>query len=219
MGTATRPPDEAFCMQCGPGAVLQPDRQAPLLRCPRCGAEQRLPTHPLLVVTGASGTGETTIVAPLRRRLPDCEVFETDTILHVAALGWDTWRNTWLQLAYAIALNGRASVLCGSLVPEHLENLPARWLVGPIHFCNLDCPDAVLAERLRARPAWRASSHQAKIVEHQRFAAWLRARIQPTFDTSKLSADAVADRVAGWVQQLLASTAPGDPTGATPPSV
>jgi hypothetical protein len=28
----------------------------------------------------------------------------------------------------------------------------------------------------------------------------------------------VADRVAGWVQQLLASTAPGDPTGATPPS-
>jgi len=26
--TAMRPPDEGFCMQCGPGAALQPDRPA-----------------------------------------------------------------------------------------------------------------------------------------------------------------------------------------------
>ena len=205
-------------MQCGPGTVLQPHRHARLLRCPRCGAEQRLPTHPLFVVTGASGTGKTTIVEPLRRRLPDYEVLETDVILQVAALGWDTWRNTWLQLAYAIALNGRATVLCGSLVPEHLENLPARRLVGPIHFCNLDCPDAVLAERLRGRPAWRTSSAEAKIVEHQRFAAWLRAHIQPTFDTSMLSAEEVADRVAGWVGRLLADTARSHAASTAPPS-
>jgi hypothetical protein len=79
---------------------------------------------------------------------------------------------------------------------EHLENPPARRLLGPIHFCNLDCPDAVLAQRLRGRPAWRASSTEAKIVEHQRFAAWLRANIRPTFDTSMLSTEEVADRVA-----------------------
>jgi hypothetical protein len=156
-------------------------------------------------------------VEPLRRRLPDCEVFETDVILHVAALGWATW-NTWLQLAHAIALNGRASVLCGSLLPEQLEHLPARRLVGPIHWCNLDCPDALLAERLRARPAWRGSSAEATIAEQQRFAAWLRARIQPTFDTSVLSVEEVADRVAGWVRRLLAGMAPGDPAGAVPPS-
>jgi len=217
MGTTTRPPDKVFCMHCGPGTMLQPDPQAHLLRCPRCGSQQRLPTQPLFVVTGASGTGKSTIVEPLRRRLPDCEVFETDVILHVAALGWDTWRNTWLQLAHAIALNGRATVLCGSLVPEHLENLPARRLVGPIHFCNLDCPDAVLAERLRARPAWRGSSAEAKLVEHRRFAAWLRARIQPTFDTSVLSVEEVADRVAGWVRGLLVGAAPGDTAIAAPP--
>ena len=192
-------------MQCGPGTALQADRPAQRLRCPRCGAQQPLPAHPLFVVTGASGTGKSTIVEPLRRRLPGCEVLETDIILHVAALGWDTWRNTWLQLAHAIALNGRATVLCGSLVPEHLEELPARRLVGPIHCCNLDCPDAVLAERLRARPAWRDSSRDAKIVEHLRFAAWLRARIQPTFDTSVLSAEEVADRVADWIRPLLAA--------------
>jgi gluconate kinase len=197
-------------MQCGPGTALQPDRPARLLRCPRCGGERRLPGLPLFVVTGASGTGKSTIAEPLRRRLPDCEVFDADVILHVAALGWDTWRNTWLQLAHAIALNGRATVLCGSLLPEQLEGLPARRLVGPIHCCNLDCPDAVLAERLRARPAWRGSSHEANIVEHQRFAARLRAQIRPTFDTSVLSVEEVADRVAGWVHRLLVGAAPGN---------
>jgi gluconate kinase len=186
------------------------------LRCPRCGGEQWLPRQPLFVVTGASGTGKSTIVEPLRRRLPDCLIVETDVILHVAALGWDTWRNTWLQLAHAIALNRRATVLCGSLLPEQLEGLPARRLVGPIHFCNLDCPDAVLATRLRARPAWRGW-HEATIVEHQRFAAKLRAQIQPTFDTSVLRIQEVADCVAGWVLGLLVGAAPGDAAIAAPP--
>jgi gluconate kinase len=213
-----RLPDEVFCMQCGPGTVLQPDRQKHRLQCPRCGATRRPPGRPLFVVTGASGTGKSAIAEPLRRRLPDCEIFDTDVILHVAAQGWDTWRNTWLQLAHAVALNGRATVLCGSLLPEQLEGLPARRLVGPIHFCNLDCPDAVLAERLRSRPAWRGSSHEANIVEHQRFAAWLRAQIRPTFDTSVLDVEEVADRVAGWVQRLLAGAAPGEPADPAAPS-
>lgn len=189
-------------MQCGPCTALHPDLQAHLLRCPRCAAEQPLPAYPLFVVTGASGAGKTTIVEPLRRQLPDHEVFESDLILRVAALGWDTWRNTWLQLAYAISLNGRVTVLCGSLLPDQLEGLPARRLVGPIHFCNLDCPDDLLADRLRARPAWRGSSNEANIAKHQHFAAWLRANIHPTFDTSVSSANVVADRVANWIRRL-----------------
>ena len=205
-------------MQCGPGTALQADQPAQRLRCPRCGAQQRLPAHPLFVVTGASGSGKSTIVEPLRHRLPDCAVLETDLILQVAALGWDTWRNTWLQLAHAIALNARATVLCGSLLPGHLEALPARQLVGPVHFCNLDCSDAVLAERLRARPAWRAWTEE-RIVEHQRFAAGLRERIQPTFDTSVLSVEEVADRIAKWIRPLLAEVKlDGNPFEGTWPS-
>jgi gluconate kinase len=157
-----------------------------------------LPSLPLFVVTGASGTGKSAIVDGLRRRLPHCDVFETDLILQVAELGWDKWQDTWLLLAHGIALNGRATVLCGSLQSEQLEPLPARPLVGDIHFCNLDCPDDVLAERLRARPAWRGWNEQ-RIAEHQRFAASLRARIEPTFDTSAHSVEEVADQVARWV--------------------
>jgi hypothetical protein len=94
--TTARTPDEVFCMTCGPGAALERDTRAPVLRCPRCGAVQRVPARPLFVVTGASGAGKTTITGPLRRRLPDCAVFEADLTLQVAALGWETWRDTWL---------------------------------------------------------------------------------------------------------------------------
>jgi hypothetical protein len=189
-------------MRCDPLTRLEADRAARLLRCPRCGDTRPLPALPLFVVTGASGTGKSAVVDGLRRRLPACEVFETDLILQVADLGWDRWHDTWLHIAHGIALNGRATVLCGSLQPEQLEPLPARPLVGDIHFCNLDCPDEVLAERLRARPAWRGWDER-RIAEHQRFAAALRARIDPTFDTSAGSVEEVADQVAEWVTGQL----------------
>jgi predicted kinase len=199
-------------MSCGPGTVMDADTEAHRLRCPRCGSESWLPALPLFVVTGASGAGKSTITEPLRGLLPGFLVFESDVILHVAALGWDTWRNTWLQLCHAAALGGQATVLTGSLTPDQLDRLPARKLIGPIHFALLDCPDAVLADRLRARPAWRGTSAEAKIIEHQRFAEWLRARITPAFDTSTASAAKVAEDVAAWVR-----SAPGSPVSRRSP--
>jgi hypothetical protein len=201
--TTSRPPEEVFCMTCGPDAVLERDPRAPLLRCPRCGDVQRLPALPLFVVTGASGVGKTTVTEPLRGLLPDCDVFEVDLTLQVAALGWETFGDTWLRLAHGVAQNGRVTVLCGSMMPDRLDALPARKLLGPIHSCNLDCPDEVLAARLRARPSWRHSSVESAIVEHQRFAAWLRTHIQPTYDTSALTPGEVAGHIAAWVRQHL----------------
>ena len=87
-------------MNCGPDTVLE-RHGGPVLHCPRCGIPQPVPDLPLFVVTGASGTGKTTITGPLRRALPGCDVFDADIILQVAALGWDNWRNTWLRLAHA----------------------------------------------------------------------------------------------------------------------
>jgi hypothetical protein len=189
-------------MRCGPKAGLVAVPEERVLRCPRCGETQPLPLLPLFVVTGASGTGKSTITNALRARLPSCEVLETDLILHVAELGWHAWRNPWMMVAYGLSLNGRSAVLCGSLLPEHLEELPARPLVGPVHFCNLDCPDDVLANRLRDRPQWRAWNED-RVFEHQRFAADLRARIQPSYDTSLLSVNETADAVASWVTAHL----------------
>jgi hypothetical protein len=56
-------------------------------------------------------------------------------------------------------------VLCGSLLPSQLSALPARKLIGPIRFCTLDCPDAVLASRLHSRPSWRGTSSETAIAD------------------------------------------------------
>jgi chloramphenicol 3-O-phosphotransferase len=189
-------------MRCGARTELLASPEDHVLRCPRCGETRPLPLLPLFVVTGASGAGKSAIADALRTRLPSCEVLETDLILHVAELGWNTWRNTWMLIAYGLSLNGRSTVLCGSLLPEHLEGLPARPLVGPVHFCNLDCPDEVLADRLRDRPKWRAWNED-RVLEHKRFAADLRAQIRPSFDTSVLSVNETADAVASWVTAHL----------------
>jgi RNase adaptor protein for sRNA GlmZ degradation len=191
-------------MTCGPDVVVERVDGA-VLRCPSCGDEQRIPALPLFVVTGASGTGKSTVMEPLRARLPDVEVFDVDVTLQVAAIGWDVWRDTWLRLVHAVALNGRVCVLCGSLTPDQLETLPARKLIGSIHFCLLDCPDETLADRLRSRPPWRDSSSDAMIAQHQRFAAWLRANIRPCLDTNELTPDQTADRIASWISGTRAS--------------
>jgi len=41
----------------------------------------------------------------------------------------------------------------------------------------------------------------AVIAEHQRFAAWLRTHIQPSYDTSLLSPAETAGHIAAWVSQ------------------
>jgi hypothetical protein len=203
MSALERPPSEVFCLTCGPEAVLARDPAAPLLRCASCDAVTEIPTLPLFVITGASGTGKTTVTGPLRRLLPECVVFEGDPISQVAALGWNVFRDTWLRIACEVALSGRPTVLCTSLMPGDLEALPARKLLGPIHFGNLDCPDDVLAARLRARPSWRHSNTEEVIVTHQRFAAWLREHIDPTWDTSALTPEETAGRIAAWVRPRL----------------
>jgi hypothetical protein len=197
-------------MNCGPGVAVE--RHARVLRCPRCGDEQQVPDLPLFVVTGASGTGKSTVTGPLRRLLPDCEVFETDALLHVAALGLDTESGTWLRLAHDIALNGRVTVLTGAFLPSQLEPLPGRKLIGPIRFCTPDCFDDVIAERLRRRPSWRSASKETVVAEHQRFAAWLRTHVRPCYDTSVLSPAETAGQIAAWVRQNLAGTGTGKPS-------
>ena len=195
-----------YCHACDDPQRLLPDDDG--ARCPACGRiDTAVLIRPLFVITGASGSGKTTVFPELLRRLAgSCAVFDVDWLIdplgHAAKDGqvdWPAFRDTWLQVAHGVAQNGLPSLLLGPFIPEHLEDLPGRAWVGETHYLVLDCPDDQRQQRIDARPPWRGRH----LPEQFEFARWLRRHLAPVIDTSTRTPAQVADEVAAWVQDRL----------------
>lgn len=153
---------------------------------------------PLFVVTGASGTGKTTISSLLRKLLPDFDVFDMDIINNI---DWQIAKANWLRIAYSISLSGRGTVLCGTMVPENIESAEYKNKFDRILYINLHCNDQTREQRLRSR-GW----EETLIEEHKNFANWLLINSDrafnppmPTIDTSKLPPEKVAKEIKDWI--------------------
>jgi hypothetical protein len=118
-------------------------------RCPACGdVNPQAVNRPLFVVTGASGSGKTTIFPELLSRMAGwCAVFDVDWLIDPLGraardgqVDWTAFRDTWLHVAHCVAQNGLPTLLLAPFIPAHLEDLPGRAWVGDIHFLVLDCP-------------------------------------------------------------------------------
>lgn len=173
-------------------------------RCPDCGhVDAAGAVRPLFVVTGASGSGKTAVLAPLARLLAGHAVtFDVDWLIDAATalaggrpVAWPAFRDAWMSVAHGVAQCGTPTVLLGPLIPEHLQDLPARRWVGTIHFLVLDCPDEVRRARIEARPAWRSRD----VEEQVRFGRWLRGNIPDRVDTARGTPEDTARSVATWV--------------------
>jgi hypothetical protein len=120
------------------------------------------------------------------------------------------FRSTWLRTAAMVQQSGRPVVLCGTVVPPEFEPLPERALFDGVHYLALTCEPGVLAERLRARPAWRQWDEE-RIAETLEFAAWVSGeadRLDPPLalvDTTDTDPADTAARVAAWVEDLAAA--------------
>lgn len=178
--------------------------------CPECDHPHTFYRLPLLVVTGASGTGKTTVCRRLTGAVTNVVPLEAD-ILWRAEFDTpdDNYRafgETWLRMAKNVAQAGRPVVLFGAGlgVPQNLEPCVERRYVGAIHRLALTASDEALAARLRARPAWRGSS-EAFITDQIAFNRWFRTT-GPTLtppidllDTTTPSIDETIAAVRGWI--------------------
>jgi hypothetical protein len=200
-----------YCQSCDQPVVMEHDRGQAV--CPQCGrADEHAALGPLFVVTGASGSGKTAVLAPLARMLAGrCVTFDVDWLLDSAQtlsgsqpIDWAAFRDAWLSVAHGVAQCGLATVLLGPFIPEHLQGLPARRWTGDIHFIVLDCPDELRRVRIAARPPWRSRD----IEEQVAFGQWLRRNIPERVDTSAGAPEDTATAVSAWITRHLAEAPP-----------
>ena len=202
------------CPACGQYSVEKDiDPRGPYAICPACGHRHAFRRLPLFVLTGASGSGKTTVALRLPSLLPECVTLETDILwcpqFDTPEDGYRTYRDLWLRLAKNIGQNGRPVVLVGSATPEQFEPSPERRYLADIHYLALVCGPAELTRRLQSRPAWRDSASPAFIERMTAFDEWLATKgpaQQPpieSLDTARLTVEQTAQQVAAWVRQRV----------------
>ena len=178
--------------------------------CPACGnVDVPAILRPLFVVTGASGSGKSTVFPLVLDRLAGhCVVFDGDWLIDPLSRGaldgrvdWPAFRDIWLHVAHGVAQNGLATLLFAPFFPEQLDELPGRAWIEDVHYLVLDCSDQERLRRIEARPLWR----NRDIAEQTNLAHWLRTNLAPVLDTSTLSPAEVSDGIAVWVRTHTAT--------------
>lgn len=202
------------CYQCGLyRADKTIDPSGPFAICPECGYKHPFKQLPLLVVSGASGAGKSSVCQHLLGRVTQAILLDIDILwraeFNTPETHYRDFMETWLRMCKNISQSGRPVVLfgAGAGVPENLENCIERRYFSEIHYMALVCADDVLQERLRQRPAWRGTEH-AFIEESVRFNNWFKENYAATnlIDTTHISLEESARQTSAWIDRTISNT-------------
>ena len=206
------------CWQCGLYRVDKIiDPSGPVAICPECGYRHPFLQLPLLVISGASGAGKSTVCQALLGQIPEVVLLDADILwrpeFNTPTDQYLTFCETWLRLCKNIGQAGRPVVLFGAGigVPGRLERCVERRYLGLLHFLALICDPDVLAQRLYQRPAWRASGEPTFVEAQIQFNNWFRNQAQSgdmqvdVFDTTRAPLKQTLVFVAAWIRNRVAS--------------
>lgn len=177
-------------------------------RCPTCETDFLFPYRPLFSLTGAPGTGKSTVVRCLRGQVP-VVVLESDILVdlqHETDMEWAIYCGLWLRVCMTLHYAGRQTLLAGSGIglPENVADRPETQYFPNIQRCALVCDDAVLADRLEDR-GW-LEDRPKKREEFLQTNRWfwnhgLDHNIE-LVDTTDASAEQTADSVKTWIGEV-----------------
>jgi len=210
------------CFQCGlyrAEKVIDPT--GPYAVCPACGHKHRFLLLPLLIVSGASGTGKSTVCQQLTGRYQEAVLLDSDILWRVEfntpENNYRDYFETWLRVCKNVSQSGKPVVLFGAGVgvPENLEDCIERRYFSEIKYLSLVCTGEILAERLLQRPEWRGTRDQVFIEEHQRFNQWFinynKDNNQPPItilNTSNKQIEETTKEVEAWIRENQEQTLP-----------
>jgi len=212
------------CFQCGMyHADKMIDQTGPFAICPDCGYKHRFQQLPLLIVSGASGTGKTAVCQHLLGQVTRAVLLDSDILwrpeFNTPDTRYQDFFELWLRVCKNISQSGRPVVLFGAGVgmPENIENCVERRYFSKIHYLALVCSDETLSKRLQQRPIWRGTREPAYIEEHIRFNRWFKAYdSQPSIkliNTTNAILDETTLQVASWIDEGVRGTCIRDGAG------
>ena len=168
--------------------------------------------QPLFVLTGASGTGKSTIGLTLVQ-VPEIVALEVDIFWRQEFArpenDYYDFRNLCLRVAKNIQQNGKPVILCGSSTPGQYEACVQARYFSRIHYLALVCDNDVLEQRLTARPAWRDSGKAEFIEAMLAYNQWFKDNTHHTnynltlLDTTNLSIDESVEHIRNWYTARL----------------
>lgn len=184
--------------------------------CLKCHHHHPFKSLPLLVITGASGSGKTAAGLKLANLVQDCVCLESDILWNDAFNNpeedYKTYRNLWLRVAKNINQNDRPVVLIGSSTPGQFEKCNESRYFSKIHYLALVCEENELIRRLTARPSWRKSSSNDVLQNMTRFNKWLlenaAVSVPPMsiVDTSHITVDETVRACEAWINTVLTNS-------------
>jgi hypothetical protein len=169
---------------------------------------------PVFFVSGAFGTGKTTLAPLVATRLPECFVLDVDWLLEPLSVlagqdlrvfepAWPALGDLWLTVAGISAQANRSSVLFSAVYPSEIEHLPSRSLVGESHWLLLDCADEIIQARLAEREDWPEAETRASLIDASHF----RTLGLPALRTDEASPEETAKQIVAWVRERLPNEA------------
>lgn len=158
---------------------------------------------PIFLITGASGSGKTTIIPELIKQCTEHIILDLDAI-YGPLNEWSLIKNVWIHFAKQISLNGRTTILCGTFMPSEFDKVDLKDYFKP-YFIGLYCDDKTRELRLQKR-GWSTEF----INHHKEFNDWILNNaktafnpVMPLIDTSITSPLEVAAQVKTIVNQVL----------------
>jgi broad-specificity NMP kinase len=188
------------------------DKNGPFAVCPECGNKTRFSLLPLFIVSGASGTGKTSVCDSLLGKT-DMVVLDSDILwqeeFNKPETNYRRYFETWLRLSKNISQSGRPVVLFGAGlgVPQNIEPCVERRYFSKVHYLGLYCSAKALEERLKKRPQWRGSGRSEYIEEQIKFNKWFMEygnEKEPKIDlidTTGSSVEETAREVMAWLDK------------------
>ena len=203
-----------ICFQCGMyHADKQIDPSGPFAICPECGYKHPFRQLPLLVVSGASGSGKTTVCQSLLGQVNQSVLLDSDILwrseFNIPDTNYREFFETWLRVCKNISQSGRPVVLFGAGVgvPGNIEGYIERRYFSKVHYLALVCSDEGLSERLRKLPVWRGTRESAFIDVQVRFNRWFKSyNNQPAIrliDTTGVASKQTALQVANRIDEIV----------------